>query len=150
MATPTFPPISPSVVMATEGRVKLYCFNESLQWNDLGTGRVSLMYLERLQGLAIIIRSEADGKCMHTCVCACVRATCSTLNFVSIFFKIIFFSLYDSEFLIYAHNYYYYYYYFESRTCIWEWEIILHVDPPTILIVVCHLFSNCRFIVTRV
>ena len=53
------PPIS--LVMATEGRVKLYCFNESLKWNDLGTGRINLMYLERLQGLAIIIRSEADG-----------------------------------------------------------------------------------------
>ena len=69
--------------------MKLYCFNESLQWNDLGTGRVSLMYLERLQGLAIIIRSEADGKCMH----ACVRATCSTLNFVSFFQTNIFFSV---------------------------------------------------------
>lgn len=27
----------------------------------MGTGRINLMYLERLQGLAIIIRSEADG-----------------------------------------------------------------------------------------
>jgi protein phosphatase-4 regulatory subunit 3 len=42
----------------TKYLVKLYSFGENLQWDDLGTGRVSLTYLERLQGLAFIIHSE--------------------------------------------------------------------------------------------
>ena len=42
-------------------RVKLYSFGENLQWMDLGTGRVSLSYLERLQGLALVIRADTNG-----------------------------------------------------------------------------------------
>lgn len=48
--------------MAANFRVKLYCFDENgRQWNDVGTGHVTLTYLERLQSLAIIIRSEAPS-----------------------------------------------------------------------------------------
>ena len=46
----------------TRRRVKVYGFNENLQWEDMGTGYVSMNYVERLQSLTIIVRSEEDGK----------------------------------------------------------------------------------------
>ena len=42
-------------------RVKVYSFNEGMQWEDMGTGHVAIDYLERLQSSAIIVRSEEDG-----------------------------------------------------------------------------------------
>ncbi len=52
-------------------RVKVYSFNENLQWEDMGTGHVSMTYVERLQSLTIIVRSEEDGECVCVCVCDC-------------------------------------------------------------------------------
>lgn len=46
----------------TRCRVKLYSFSENRQWEDMGTGHVTLSYLERLQGLTLVVRSETDGK----------------------------------------------------------------------------------------
>lgn len=49
--------------MANRYRVKLYSFGENSQWLDLGTGRITLSYLERVQGLALVIRSDENGVC---------------------------------------------------------------------------------------
>ena len=46
----------------TKRRVKVYSFGEKLQWEDMGTGRISMDYVERNQVLTIIVRSEVDGK----------------------------------------------------------------------------------------
>jgi len=46
----------------TRRRVKVYSFNENMQWEDMGTGHVSMNYVERLQSLIIMVRSEEDGK----------------------------------------------------------------------------------------
>ena len=43
-------------------RVKVYSFNEELQWVDKGTGYVMCSYVDRLMALAIVVRSEEDGK----------------------------------------------------------------------------------------
>lgn len=52
------------LVMAVETRrrVKVYSFGENLQWEDMGTGHVSMDFVERNQVLTIIVRSEEDGK----------------------------------------------------------------------------------------
>jgi len=41
--------------------VKLYELNAERQWDDKGTGHVSSQYVERLQGISLVVRSEADG-----------------------------------------------------------------------------------------
>ena len=46
----------------TRRRVKVYSFNEKMQWEDMGTGHVSVNYVERLQSLIITVRSEDDSK----------------------------------------------------------------------------------------
>lgn len=46
---------------STRRRVKLYTLNEDRQWDDRGTGHVSSSYVERLQGMSIVVRSEEDG-----------------------------------------------------------------------------------------
>lgn len=46
---------------STRRRVKLYTLNEDRQWDDRGTGHVSSSYVERLQGMSIMVRSEEDG-----------------------------------------------------------------------------------------
>lgn len=46
----------------TRRRVKVYSFNEKMQWEDMGTGHVSVDFVERLQSLIIKVRSEDDGK----------------------------------------------------------------------------------------
>ncbi|XP_028395972.1 serine/threonine-protein phosphatase 4 regulatory subunit 3-like isoform X2 [Dendronephthya gigantea] len=46
----------------TRRRVKLYVMNEDRQWDDRGTGYVSSSYVELLQGMALLVRSEEDGK----------------------------------------------------------------------------------------
>ena len=51
----------------TRGRVKVYSFNENMQWEDMGTGHVSIQYVERLQSRIIMVRSEEDGKLLGLC-----------------------------------------------------------------------------------
>ncbi|ELK18120.1 Serine/threonine-protein phosphatase 4 regulatory subunit 3B [Pteropus alecto] len=42
-------------------RVKLHSLNEDQQWTDLGTGYVSSAYVERLQGVSLLVQSESNG-----------------------------------------------------------------------------------------
>ena len=48
----------------TRRRVKLYALNAERQWDDKGTGHVSSNYVERLKGISLLVRAEADGKFM--------------------------------------------------------------------------------------
>ena len=41
--------------------MKLYALNEERQWDDRGTGHVSSSYVERLKGMSLLVRAEADG-----------------------------------------------------------------------------------------
>lgn len=41
--------------------MKVYIFSVSGQWDDIGTGNVSISFLERLQALTILVRSEENG-----------------------------------------------------------------------------------------
>ena len=51
----------------TRRRVKLYALNAERQWDDKGTGHVSSTYVERLKGISLLVRAEADGKyCTHS------------------------------------------------------------------------------------
>ncbi|XP_016846212.1 serine/threonine-protein phosphatase 4 regulatory subunit 3B isoform X1 [Anolis carolinensis] len=45
----------------TRRRVKVYTLNEERQWDDRGTGHVSSTYVERLKGMSLLVRAEADG-----------------------------------------------------------------------------------------
>ncbi|XP_046685497.1 LOW QUALITY PROTEIN: serine/threonine-protein phosphatase 4 regulatory subunit 3-like [Homalodisca vitripennis] len=45
----------------TRRRVKLYALNADRQWDDRGTGHVSSNYVERLKGISLLVRAEADG-----------------------------------------------------------------------------------------
>lgn len=45
----------------TRRRVKLYALNAERQWDDKGTGHVSSQYVERLKGISLLVRAEADG-----------------------------------------------------------------------------------------
>ncbi|XP_029449610.1 serine/threonine-protein phosphatase 4 regulatory subunit 3B isoform X7 [Rhinatrema bivittatum] len=45
----------------TRRRVKVYTLNEDRQWDDRGTGHVSSTYVERLKGMSLLVRAEADG-----------------------------------------------------------------------------------------
>lgn len=51
-----------AAVTDTRKRVKLYSFTDNLQWEDLGTGQIMLTFMERMQGVVVIVRSEEDGK----------------------------------------------------------------------------------------
>ena len=42
--------------------MKLYSFSDNLQWEDLGTGQIILTFMERMQGVVVIVRSEENGK----------------------------------------------------------------------------------------
>ena len=46
----------------TRRRVKVFSFNENMQWEEMGTGYVLVNYVERLQSLIIMVRSEEDGE----------------------------------------------------------------------------------------
>lgn len=46
----------------TRRRVKLYALNADRQWDDRGTGHVSSTYVDRLKGISLLVRAEADGK----------------------------------------------------------------------------------------
>lgn len=50
------------VMTDTKRRVKLYALNADRQWDDRGTGHVSCTYVERLKGVSLLVRAEADGK----------------------------------------------------------------------------------------
>ncbi|XP_006905575.2 serine/threonine-protein phosphatase 4 regulatory subunit 3B [Pteropus alecto] len=54
---------TPEVAMANKSRlrVKLHSLNEDQQWTDLGTGYVSSAYVERLQGVSLLVQSESNG-----------------------------------------------------------------------------------------
>ncbi|KAM6956425.1 serine/threonine-protein phosphatase 4 regulatory subunit 3B isoform 3-T3 [Aplochiton taeniatus] len=45
----------------TRRRVKVYTLNEDRQWDDRGTGHVSSTFVERLKGIALLVRAESDG-----------------------------------------------------------------------------------------
>ena len=53
----------------TRRRVKVYSFSDK-NWEDIGTGRVSLTYMERCQSMCIVVRSEVDGACVCVGLCA--------------------------------------------------------------------------------
>ena len=46
----------------TRKRVKLYALNAERQWDDKGTGHVSSCYVEKLKGMGLLVKAEADGK----------------------------------------------------------------------------------------
>lgn len=51
------------MAVETKKRVKVYNFGvKLLQWEDMGTGRVSMDFVERNQVPTIIVRSEVDGR----------------------------------------------------------------------------------------
>ena len=39
---------------------QVYMLNSDRAWDDKGTGHVSCAYVERFQGMALIVRSEDD------------------------------------------------------------------------------------------
>lgn len=41
--------------------VKVYALNDNKQWDDLGTGHVSSTYVERFQGMSLLVHSESNG-----------------------------------------------------------------------------------------
>ncbi|XP_078413058.1 serine/threonine-protein phosphatase 4 regulatory subunit 3B isoform X1 [Cetorhinus maximus] len=45
----------------TRRRVKVYTLNEDRQWDDRGTGHVSSTYVDRLNGMSLLVRAESDG-----------------------------------------------------------------------------------------
>ena len=47
---------------STRRRVKLYMLNEDRLWDDRGTGHVSSVYVEKLKGMSLLVRSETDGE----------------------------------------------------------------------------------------
>ena len=54
--------LSKNKMTDTRRRVKLYALNAERQWDDKGTGHVSSNYVERLKGISLLVRAEADGK----------------------------------------------------------------------------------------
>ena len=52
----------------TRRRVKLYMLNEDRLWDDRGTGHVSSVYVEKLKGMSLLVRSETDGVYFKTCI----------------------------------------------------------------------------------
>lgn len=51
----------------TRKRVKLYALNAERQWDDRGTGHVSSTYVDRLKGISLLVRAEADGERILYC-----------------------------------------------------------------------------------
>ncbi|KAH9517914.1 SMEK 2, suppressor of mek1 (Dictyostelium) [Dermatophagoides farinae] len=45
----------------TRRRVKLYMLNANRTWDDRGTGHVSSSYIDRLNGMSLLVRAETDG-----------------------------------------------------------------------------------------
>uniref|UniRef100_G1U0U3 Protein phosphatase 4 regulatory subunit 3C n=1 Tax=Oryctolagus cuniculus TaxID=9986 RepID=G1U0U3_RABIT len=42
-------------------RVRIYVLSDDHLWDNIGTGQISISYVERLQGMALLVRSETDG-----------------------------------------------------------------------------------------
>ncbi|XP_072812303.1 protein PPP4R3C [Vicugna pacos] len=52
----------PEVAMADkQHRVKVYMMSDDQLWDELGTGYLLSTYVERLQGLSLLVQSESDG-----------------------------------------------------------------------------------------
>jgi hypothetical protein len=66
----------------TKRRVKLYALNADRQWDDRGTGHVSCNYVERLKGVSLLVRAEADGEYFPN-LC-CVLYTVCTIQISSV------------------------------------------------------------------
>ena len=49
------------VMVETRRRVKLFVLNDQHDWEDRGTGHVTVVYMEYLHGLALVVRSEENG-----------------------------------------------------------------------------------------
>ena len=49
------------LIVETRRRVKLFVLNDMHDWEDKGTGHVTVVFLEYLQGLALVVRSEDNG-----------------------------------------------------------------------------------------
>ncbi len=45
----------------TRNRVKLYDLNSEKQWIERGSGHVTSSYVDRLQGVSLLVRAESDG-----------------------------------------------------------------------------------------
>lgn len=45
----------------TRRRVKLYMLNANRTWDDRGTGHVSSSYIDRLNGMSLLVKAETDG-----------------------------------------------------------------------------------------
>ena len=51
----------PPVATDTRRRVKLYMLNANRTWDDRGTGHVSSSYVDRLNGMSLLVKAETDG-----------------------------------------------------------------------------------------
>ena len=49
------------LMVETRRRVKLFVLNDVHDWEDKGTGHVTVVFLEYLHGLALVVRSEDNG-----------------------------------------------------------------------------------------
>ncbi|XP_031230871.1 protein PPP4R3C-like [Mastomys coucha] len=47
--------------------VKVYVMVEDEQWKDIGAGQISTKYIERLQGMYLLVHSESDGSLIMEC-----------------------------------------------------------------------------------
>ncbi|EDL20552.1 SMEK homolog 3, putative [Mus musculus] len=47
--------------------VKIYVMVEDEQWKGIGAGQISSKYIERLQGVCLIVQSESDGSLIMEC-----------------------------------------------------------------------------------
>lgn len=56
----------------TRRRVKLYALNAERQWDDRGTGHVTSSYVDRLKGVSLLVRAEADGNYLIQTVEICL------------------------------------------------------------------------------
>ena len=50
-----------SMTTDTRRRVKLYMLNANRTWDDRGTGHVSSSYVDRLNGVSLLVKAETDG-----------------------------------------------------------------------------------------
>nr|XP_034342056.1 protein PPP4R3C-like [Arvicanthis niloticus] len=48
-------------------RVKVYIMVEDEQWKDMGAGQISSKYIERLQGVCLLVHSESDDSLIMEC-----------------------------------------------------------------------------------
>ncbi len=49
-------------VRDTKKRVKVYSYTENALWDDMGTGHVTIDFMERNNAFTVIVRSEDDGE----------------------------------------------------------------------------------------